>query len=436
MSEKVIRSLAGTQDRLPWQWELWHWLHTAAGRQFKLFGYGELATPIIEDASLFIKGTGQSTEIVEKQMYTIDANSNADEKNNIGEAITLRPEGTPPAVRAYLEADLHKKQKFRKFWYSGPMFRREKPQKGRLRQFHQIGIEAIGGDSALLDAETILLANAVFEETGLTKFKTYINNIGCDKCRPEYKKELRKNLQNQSDKLCPDCVSRLERNVLRILDCKNIPCKEAVSNIPEMTGMLCSECDEHYLTLKSALDGHGLEYEEDPHMVRGLDYYTRTVYEIKHGALGARDTICGGGRYDGLVAQLGGPQISCVGFALGVEATLIAMEAEAENAGHEEAGVDVYVVCFEESARNKCFEQLGKLRSAGLSAEMDYEGRSPKAQMRSADRAKASFCMLIGGLEIENDEVTLKDMNSGQQWKMPWNEGADAIREIVQDSKR
>ncbi len=427
MSEKLIKSLAGTRDILPWQWEKWHALHDAARRQFSIYGYGELATPIIEEAALFIKGTGESTEIVEKQMYTIDAAGEEDS----GNAISLRPEGTPPAVRAYLESDLHKKQKFQKFWYSGPMFRREKPQKGRLRQFHQIGVEAIGGDSPLLDAETILLADAIYRDAGLKGYRTCINNIGCEECRPRYRENLRTYLRDRSDELCPDCVRRLDRNVLRILDCKNAPCKETVADMPSITGLLCNGCKDHYRTLKTVLDAQGLDYQEDPHLVRGLDYYTQTVYEIKHEELGARDTICGGGRYDGLVAQMGGPELSCVGFAMGVEATLIAMEAETEPDEATSLNPDVYVVCFDEPARIKCFEQLTMLRGAGLSADMDYEGRSAKAQMRSADRTGADFCMLIGGLEIENCEVTLKDMRSGQQWKAAWDKGADAILDAL-----
>ncbi len=430
MTEKAIQSLAGTEDRLPPQWTLWHRLHRAARNQFELHGYGELSTPIIEDARLFIKGTGEDTEIVEKQMYSISS-SEGEEANNTDERITLRPEGTPPAVRAYLEADLHKKQKFQKFWYAGPMFRRERPQKGRLRQFHQIGVEAIGGSSPLVDAETILLADAIYKEAGLSSCAINVNSIGCPECRPKYRQILKDELAGRADELCPDCEKRLDRNVLRILDCKEKDCREVVDDLPPIPGLICDECTTHYQILKDALSAQSIAYVEDPLLVRGLDYYTRTVYEIKHKALGARDTICGGGRYDGLVSQLGGPETPCVGFAMGVEATLIAMEAESDKSVSQPNGIDVYVVCFDDSARAKCFEQVEALRSEGLSADMDYEERSSKAQMRMADKTNADFCLLIGELELEKNEVTIKDMKKGEQWTADWDAAGEEISSVI-----
>ncbi len=437
MSEKNIQSLSGTEDRLPWQWELWHRLHDAARAQFRLYGYGELATPIIEDSRLFIKGTGEDTEIVEKQMYTISPAAGAAGEDPAVKAVTLRPEGTPPAIRAYLEANIHKKQSLCKLWYAGPMFRREKPQKGRLRQFHQIGVEAVGSDSPLLDAETILLAAAIYRDAGLTRSRIHINSIGCAGCRPAYRVALKESLESRRDQLCPDCARRLDRNVLRILDCKNDACRQAVTDSPDMQGMLCDGCVDHYGELRDVLGDHGESYQEDPLLVRGLDYYTRTVYEIKHDALGARDTICGGGRYDGLVSLLGGPETPCVGFAMGVEATLIAMEGESGSEDSLQAGagdLDAYVVCFEDSARSRCFRLVAELREAGLSAEMDYQGRSAKAQMRSADKAGAAICLLIGGSELERNEVTLKNMETGRQWSAPWQEAPAEVRGAVKSS--
>ncbi len=435
MSENPIRSLSGTEDRLPWQWEFWRRLHAAARRQFRLHGYGELATPVLEDARLFIKGTGEDTEIVEKQMYTLNPAANGEESSSGNEAITLRPEGTPPAIRAYLEANMHKQGKFRKLWYAGPMFRRERPQKGRLRQFHQIGVEAIGGESPLLDAETILLAAAIYKDAGLTQCRTHINSIGCPQCRPSYRRALKESLENRAGELCHDCLRRLDRNVLRVLDCKNPGCRQVAAAAPVIKNMLCDECDKHYARVKAAIDHGGINYREDPHLVRGLDYYTRTVYEIKHDALGARDTICGGGRYDGLVTQLGGPHTPCVGFAMGVEATLIAMEEESCAEEEDGGGIDVYVVCFDDSARARGFEQVTSLRKAGLSADMDYEGRSSSKQLKMADKSGAAFSLLIGGSELHRNEAALKDMHSGEQQDVPLEKAAAEIRKRKNSSE-
>jgi histidyl-tRNA synthetase len=427
MSDAQVQSLAGTEDRLPEEWAYWHALYGAARRQFELYGYGELYFPIIEDTRLFIKGTGETTDIVEKQMYSIDTGE--------GESITLRPEGTPSVVRAYLQQDLHKQQMFQKFWYAGPMFRRERPQKGRLRQFHQIGVEAIGGGSPLLDAETVMLGVALYRDAGMNGFQVHINTIGCEECRPAFRDALHRRLGSRRQDLCEDCQSRLDRNVLRVLDCKNESCREVVADVPGVQQFLCEECSQHYGRVKEALDQQGVDYQEDPHLVRGLDYYTRTVFEIKHPELGARDTICGGGRYDNLVEQFGGPSLPCVGFALGVEASLLAMEAELGEMEEIPPSPMVYVVCFDDHARGKCLGQVQALRAAGVSAEMDYEERSAKAQMRMANRFDADYCFLIGERELSAGEVLVKEMASGEQWTIPWNEAAEAMaRRIAPDS--
>jgi histidyl-tRNA synthetase len=351
MAGEELRSLPGTEDLMPGQWGHWRALHEAAQRLFRVYGYGQLRMPIIEDTRLFVKGTGETTDIVEKQMYTLQTGE--------GESITLRPEGTPSTVRAYLEQNLHKQEQFQKFWYAGPMFRRERPQKGRLRQFHQIGVEAIGSASPLVDAETLLLALDVYKAVGLKDCRVSLNSIGCEECRPHYRAELRNRLEAHRKELCEDCQDRLDRNVLRILDCKNESCGKMVAELPAVGGFLCDACRVHYDEVKAALERHGLAYEEDPRLVRGLDYYTRTVYEVKHPALGARDTICGGGRYDGLVEALGGPAIPCVGFAMGVEATLLAMEAELGPADDTSVRPSVFVICFEDEAGGWCLRGTG-----------------------------------------------------------------------------
>jgi histidyl-tRNA synthetase len=416
MSQEPIQSVPGTEDLLPEQWGHWRTLYGAARRLFARYGYGEIRTPVIEDTRLFVKGTGETTDIVQKQMYTIATGGD--------EGVTLRPEGTPSVIRAYLERNLHKQEAFQKLYYVGPMFRRERPQKGRLRQFHQIGVEAIGSDSPLLDAETVVLAAEIFREAALGGCRIVLNSIGCAECRPGMREELRRALEARVEELCEDCRARLERNVFRVLDCKEERCREVVAGLPSVTELMCAACAEHYAQVKTAVAAAGVEFEEDPHLVRGLDYYTRTVYEVKHGGLGARDAICGGGRYDELVELLGGPSLPCVGFAIGVEATILAMESELGPAPDTAARPDVYAVCFDDALREDCFELVLELRRAGLRADMDYEGRSPKSQLRVANRCGAPVTLLLGPEEARDGEVTLKDMADGSQRRVPRAEAA------------
>jgi len=416
MAQEQIQSVQGTEDLLPGQWGYWRRLCATARRLFELYGYGEIRTPVFEDTRLFVKGTGETTDIVEKQMYTIPTGED--------ESITLRPEGTPPVIRSYLQNNLHKQAPFQKFYYVGPMFRRERPQKGRLRQFHQLGAEALGSDNPLLDAEVVTLAVNIFRQVGLTRFTVRLNSIGCAACRSGLREGMRAALEPSLGELCEDCVRRVDRNVFRVLDCNNEQCRRITSALPPMADLLCPACAEHYALVKEALQRTGVPYQEDPHLVRGLDYYTRTVFEVRHSGLGARDAICGGGRYDGLVELLGGPPTPALGFAIGAEATVLALESERGPAEDSAVRPDVFVVCFEESARGTCFQLVQELRGAGLVADMDYEGRSAKAQMRRAGRAGAALCFLIGQSEIERDEVTIRDMADGRQWALP---RADAV---------
>jgi len=378
--------------------------------------YGEVRTPVIEDVQLFVKGTGETTDIVQKEMYTIPTGED--------EAIALRPEGTPPVVRAYLEHSLHKQQPFRKLYYAGPMFRRERPQRGRLRQFHQLGVEVFGSTSPLVDAETVLMAGEVFRRVGLTRHTVWINTIGCPQCRPAFRARLLEILRGRTEELCADCRDRIERNVMRVYDCKNEGCRRVVDSLPEMTDHLCEACTAHHAEVRAALTRAGAGFRDDPRLVRGLDYYTRTVYEIKHPDLGARDAICGGGRYDGLVEELGGPPTPGVGFSIGAEATLLAMEAELGPAPDSSASPTAYVVCFDDALRCDAFALVHDLRRAGVSADMDYEGRSPKSQLRVANRLNVRLCCLLGPDEAARGEVTLKDMTEGRQWAAPRAEAA------------
>ena len=407
MSQEQIKSVLGTEDVFPGGWGHWRALHAAARETFARYGYGEIRTPIFEDARLFVKGTGQTTEIVQKQMYTIPR---AD-----GDSLALRPEGTPPVIRAYLGAKLHKSEPFQKLFYVGPMFRNERPQRGRLRQFHQIGIEAVGSASPLLDAETVAVAMDTFVNVGLTKHTAYVNSMGCTECRPGMREQMVAIVAKRQDELCDDHRERYETNVFRVLDCKKEGCRRVSRDVPPVTDLLCQACTDHFAQVKDGLATAGVAFEVDPHLVRGLDYYTRTVYEIKHPDLGARDTICGGGRYDGLVELLGGPPTPCTGFGMGVEPILLAMEAELGEAPDSAARPDAFVVCFAEEARGECFALVQELRRAGLAADVDYEGRSPKSQMRVANRSGARVCLLLGPDELARGEVTVKDMAEGEQ---------------------
>ena len=426
MAQDQIKSVQGTEDLLPGQWGHWRRLYGTAQRLFELYGYGQMRTPILEDARLFVKGTGETTDIVQKQMYSIPT-GDPSMRSREAESIALRPEGTPSVVRSYLEHNLHKQEAFQKLYYVGPMFRHERPQKGRLRQFHQLGVEAIGSASPLLDAETVILAVDIFRQLGLKDFRVFLNSIGCAECRPRLRSEMRARLEAREGELCEDCRARLERNVFRVLDCKNERCRAVVAELPPMTEGLCDACKAHYADVRSALERSGVAHEEDPHLVRGLDYYTRTVYEIKHAGLGARDTICGGGRYDGLVELLGGPSMPCVGFAIGAEATILAMEAEAGPAADTTPRPSVYVVCFAEEARAECFALAQELRRAGVAADMDFQQRSPKAQMRAAGKLSAAVCLLLGPDELKRDEVSVRTMADGRQWNVP---RASVVREV------
>lgn len=423
MAEVQLRSVKGTQDVLPHQWGWWRRLYGVARERLEVYNYRELRTPILENTLLFAKGTGETTDIVEKQMYTMDAGD--------GESIALRPEGTPPAVRAYLEYDLAKDRKFQKFYYIGAMFRRERPQKGRLRQFHQIGIEAIGSPSPLLDAETIIVALDIYRSLGLKQFIVNLNSIGCEACRPAYREKVRSLLEERKNDLCEECRRRMHRNVFRVLDCKVERCKEIAAQMPRTVDHLCDECSRHYGEVKEVLGEEGIAFVENPLLVRGLDYYTKTVYEITHPGLGARDTICGGGRYDGLVELLGGPATPCVGFAMGVEASILAMEAELGAAPDSELTCSVYVVRFDNEGLRSCFELVQRLRGAGIAAEMDFEQRSAKAQMRSAHKLGSPLCFLIGSNELEQQQVLIRDMAGGQQWNVPWEDAAQEVERLL-----
>ncbi|MBN1257254.1 MAG: histidine--tRNA ligase, partial [Planctomycetes bacterium] len=350
----------------------------------------------------------------EKEMYTFTPGS---------DTITLRPEGTAGVVRAYLQHNFHKNPSLTKFWYGGPMFRRERPQKGRQRQFHQVGVEAIGSTDPLLDAEVIKSAYDYYQALGIGGVTIKLNSIGCQApdCRPAYREVLRKAIQPELSNLCKNCQSRFERNILRILDCKNPKCQEIRGQFPRSDAHLCRECKTHHAVVCEALTASGIEFIQDPYIVRGLDYYTRTVFEFSHSALGAQDAIGAGGRYDGLIAELGGPPTPAVGFAIGIERVLIVMEAL--DCCACQSPLQIFAVAVEETCRQAMMGLLSRLRSLGFSADMDFEGRSMKAQMKKANRLGAAVVLILGPDELSAGEVTVKDMREdGEQRRVALGE--------------
>ncbi len=428
-NDKYVQSPLGMKDIFPDERLLWIEMENAAREEFELAGYHEIRTPVFEDTRLFVRSIGEATDIVEKEMYTFGDSAES--------TITLRPENTASVMRAYLQYELYKTKKFQKFYYIGPMFRKERPQAGRLRQFHQMGIEAIGSYDPLLDVETIKVATRVYDRLGLGGYVVKINTIGCEKCRPGYREVLKNELLQYNEGLCELCKARIERNVFRVLDCKNKKCKEIRKNVSNTENHTCNDCLEHFKTVKGAFENISLEYTVDPHLVRGLDYYTKTVYEITHSAMGARDTICAGGRYDNLVSDIGGPPTGAVGFAAGMEASMIALlntrkESQKSKADISALAPDIYIVSIGAESRNYCFKLLNELRLGGIKVDMDYECRPTKAQMKIANKIKSRFTIIIGTDEIEKGIIKLKDMQTGDE---NFSDDTDKIIQIVKGRK-
>ncbi len=416
-----IKALRGTKDLLPQETALWTILEDKAKVIFNLFNYKEIRTPIIEEAALFVRSIGEGTDIVEKQMYSFPDRGKR--------PIALRPEATASTVRAYLERGIDKSAGLVKLFYIGPMFRAERPQAGRARQFHQIGVEAIGSYSPYLDAEVIALLTAILDSFGIEDYNIKLNSLGCEDDKKELSMGLRKSLESQITNFCDDCKVRYNKNILRILDCKNERCKNYIRGIFKgTTDYLCSKCGAHFDSVKEALATLKVDYKLEPYLVRGLDYYTKTSFEVSHRKLGAQDAIAAGGRYDNLVSDLGGPEIGCCGFALGMERTVMAIE----DAPVIDSGIDIYLATIGEAAYKLGFKLAMELRKGGISTEIDYEGRSLKAQMRVADKLDARLVGLIGGDEIKNNAITLRDMHTKVQKAIPQMNFISEIRRIFQ----
>lgn len=426
----AIKAPRGASDILPDRVKLHRYIERRALEVFERYGYAEIRTPTFEETTLFVRSIGEVTDIVEKEMYTFQRGE--------GEAsLTLRPEGTAGIVRAYIEHNYPKRKRFQKFYYLGPMYRYERPQAGRKRQFDQFGVEVFGSPEPLVDVETILLACAFFDAVGLEGYEVRINSMGCPDCRGAFRLVLEQELRPQRPDLCSDCRNRLENNVFRVLDCKNPDCREICAALPTLADHLDRGCAEHFGAVTHALEAAGRQFIHDPHLVRGFDYYTRTVYEIVHAGVGARDAICGGGRYDNLVEQLGGPATPAVGFAIGVVPTLVAVEKTLSDELKAQltdfdapVPVDVYVVAVDDECRVYAFKLLQRLRDAGIPADADFEGRSLKAQMRSANKMKAKFVAVVGPDEKTGNTVSLKRMADGSTRTVPLSDVPKEVRAI------
>ena len=409
----------GTKDILPDTVGDWNYVEGEIRELCRRFGYSEIRTPIFEHTELFQRGIGEGTDVVDKEMYTF---------TDRGErSITLRPENTASAVRAYLQNKLYAQSNLVKLFYIGSMFRYDRPQAGRMREFHQFGVEALGEATPAVDAEVILLAMNLLEGLGLKDLELSINSVGCPKCRSKYRTMLQDFFQDKLEDLCDDCRSRFERSPLRILDCKKDSDKPYMADAPKITDCLCEECADHFAKLKELLTSAGISFTHDPRLVRGLDYYTKTAFEIKYPPLGAQSAVAGGGRYDGLIEEMGGNPTPAVGFATGLERLLLALESQ-NLLPEKNRSVDAYVVALGETAQAEGFKLLNSLRQQGLSAAMDFAGRSMKAQMKQANKLGAKYSVILGEDEIAEGVVMLRSMEDSSQAKVPMAQVAEKIK--------
>lgn len=401
-----VTVIKGFSDILPGEVETWQWVEKKARDIFLAYNFAEIRIPIMEKTELFSRSLGETTDIVEKEMYTF---ADQDAK---GSLLTLRPEGTAGVVRAYVESEMFKTEPVQKLYYLGPMFRRERPQKGRMRQFHQIGAEVLGRADAFVDAEVLLLLNDFFSAIGIEGAALQLNSLGCSECRPKYRQLLLAFLTKREEALCGNCRRRMERNPLRVLDCKEPGCIEQTKDAPSILESLCGACRQHFETVQRLLRQSEVRYALNPRMVRGLDYYCRTTFEWTSDQLGSQSAIAAGGRYDGLVQELGGPPIPGVGFAIGVERLTMLLRSKRSFASR---GPVVYVVWVGENAHDWAFPVVHRLRQRGLSIEIEGEVRSVKSQMRRADKLNASSVLIIGDNELDKGVALLRDMTSRQQ---------------------
>ncbi len=423
MAKAEYRAPKGTSDLLPADARAWQHLLAVAQDLFARYGYEPVYTPIFEHTDVFVRGIGEATDIVGKEMYTFD------DKGTPPTSLTLRPEGTAPIVRAALENGLTANGQSAKVYYSGPMFRYERPQAGRRRQFWQIGVESLGMGEPTADAEAIALLMEFFAAAGIPRsaMRLLINTMGDEVCRPAYRSEVAAFIRGNAAGLCDECARRADTNPLRAFDCKNLTCRETMKRAPVLRDRLCDDCAVHYAAVKSHLDALGIAYEEDTSLVRGLDYYTRTVFEVQAEGLGAQNAIGGGGRYDRLFEMYGGRPTPGLGFALGFERTMLALRSAGVDLPAP-AIADVFVASAAPELASEVFAVTQRLRSAGVPAEMDHQGRSLKSQMKAADRLGSLLVVFVGPDELARGEVTVRDMTDKNEWRVSLHGIEDQVR--------
>lgn len=414
----MINIPKGTKDVLPADSYKWQYVEGIARETARLFNLKEIRTPVFEHTEVFLRGVGDTTDIVTKEMYTF--------RDKGDRSITLKPEGTAGVARSFIENGLAGGVLPAKMYYIIPAFRYERPQAGRLREFHQFGVEIFGAEGADTDAEVIALADSLLKNLGL-RVKLHINSIGCPACRAAYNKALREYFSPHLEALCYDCKTRFEKNPLRLLDCKEEGCRKINAAAPTILEYLCPECAAHFEALKTYLSLAGIAYEIDPRIVRGLDYYTRTVFEFVSDDIGAQGTVCGGGRYDGLIAELGGAPAPAVGFAAGIERLLLVMEATGVEIPRPE-GPTAYLAGLDDACREKAFGLCVKLRAAGIAAETDHMKRSVKAQFKYADKLGAKYVAVIGGNELESGAMNVKRMATSESETVTFENAVEYFR--------
>ena len=416
-----IQAIRGVKDIMPDEIEKWRWVENKANQVFTRYGFKEIRLPIFEKTKLFSRGIGETTDIVEKEMYTFEDRG--------GEKVTLRPEGTASVVRAFIEHKMYTTQTVQKFYYLGPMFRYERPQAGRFRQFYQIGVEAMGSHNPSIDVEVMIMLMEFFNVLGLNQFELQINSLGCNKCRPEYRETLKKAITNHLTDLCKNCNTRYQKNPLRVLDCKIERDIEIASKLPRITDHICNECKSHFEKVQGLLRETQIPYSINSNLVRGLDYYTHTAFEVTSRELGAQNAISGGGRYNTLVEEFEGPPTPCFGFALGLERLISLIPFDKMES--IETTPDVFVVALGEEAKLKVFNLVHQLRSGGISVERDYDGGSIKSQMRKANRSASSFALIIGENEIKSGNYQLKNMQDGKQSNITADSCVEEIKALI-----
>ncbi|MBQ6820372.1 MAG: histidine--tRNA ligase [Clostridium sp.] len=409
-----IQAPKGTKDMLPQDAYKWQYVEGILREVSKNFGVKEIRTPMFEHTELFLRGVGETTDIVQKEMYTFNDKGNR--------SITLKPEGTAPTVRAFIENRLFNEAQPTKLYYIIPCFRYENVQKGRYRQFHQYGVEAFGSKEPSIDAEVIALAMEALNKLGLKSLSLNINNLGCPSCRAKYNEALKKYLQDNYDNICGLCKTRFDKNPMRILDCKEKSCKEITKNAPIILDYVCEECESHFTEVKKYLDALNIKYTIDPGIVRGLDYYTKTIFEI----LNDDFTVCGGGRYDKLIEEIGGPEMPAVGFAIGLERLIMTLEKEGIEIPREDI-IELYIGARGEDAKTQGFVLANNLRNVGVKTEINHMGRSVKAEMKYANKIGAVFTTILGDDELQNRTLKLKRMSDGEQFEV----NLDNIEEIA-----